>query len=183
MANILGGYYYGYDYSLRTLATVFSVISILTAVAAAVVAFIFLMSEEKRAKLSGFMGTLADFVNFKTLFIEKILKCFYVAITVYCVVDGFFTLFFSFGTGIVLMLLGPIIVRLVFEAAMLFILLVQNVIEINKKLRTTVRKAPEAVAEEVVEAPVVEAAITVCPTCGTARNGEDPFCANCGYKF
>ena len=140
------------------------------------------MSEEKRAKLSGFVGMLADIVNFKTLFIERILKCIYVAVTVYFIIGGFFTMFFDFGTGIAMMLLGPIVVRIFFEAAMLFILLVQNVIEINKKLRVAAPAAAPVVEEPVVE-EVVEEAIAVCPTCGAVRNGDDPFCANCGYKF
>ena len=50
--------------------------------------------------------------------------------------------------GVVLAVAAPLALRLVYEIILMFILLVKNVIEINKKL-----KAPETPADE---APVVE---------------------------
>lgn len=39
------------------------------------------------------------------------------------------------GYGLLLMILGPIVVRLIFEFVMMALLLVKNVISINNKLR------------------------------------------------
>ena len=58
--------------------------------------------------------------------------------------------------GLLMMILGPIIIRLAYEFIMMFILLVKNVIQINNKLKGdegTAAKAP------VFEAPVFEAPV------------------------
>ena len=47
---------------------------------------------------------------------------------------GFYTDMWMGGIGLLIMIIGPIVIRILFESTMLFILLVQNVIEINKKL-------------------------------------------------
>ena len=53
---------------------VFAIIAAVLAVGATIAAFIFLLPEAKRPKLNKFLGTVSDILNFKTLFIEKILK-------------------------------------------------------------------------------------------------------------
>lgn len=127
---------------------------------------------------------LHDYFNFKNLYLESVLKVIFTFASVACVAVGLlgatigniiniisnifdaikfgyfpswiWNQFFSylFG-GILLAILGPVVLRLAYELILMFILLVKNVIEINKKL-----KAPEAahVEEEVpaTEAPAAE---------------------------
>ena len=57
---------------------VFAIIAAVLAVGPTIAAFIFLLPEAKRTKLNKFLGTVSDILNFKTLFIEKILKALYV---------------------------------------------------------------------------------------------------------
>lgn len=120
------------------------------AIAGAILVTVFLLPEKKREKVSPALRKIADFCNFKFFWLEYILKFLYVVCTLYCVVAGFFMLFswetsvsslFGMGAtvshapaGIILMLAGPIVVRLVFEASMLFLKLVGNVTQINQKL-------------------------------------------------
>lgn len=90
---------------------------------------------------------MADILNFKYLLLESILRCLYIFATAFCLISGFLHLF-SFTTnpwtgesiwmglpGLVLLLFGPIVVRLTFEGLMMMILLVKNVIQINQKLK------------------------------------------------
>ncbi len=119
------------------------------AIAGAVLAFIFLLPEKKAEKMNPTLRKIADFCNFKIFLSEYILKFLYLLCTIYCVVAGFFMLFswetsggsiFTFGivshapAGIALMLVGPIVVRLVYELMLLFFKLANNVSQINKKL-------------------------------------------------
>ena len=122
---------------------------ILTLVITIVLA-IAVVPDKKRSKLKGFGRFLNDIFNFRGLLIESITRFFYILTTVAFVVFGFFMLFLvveqkSFfddsvrtvwygWIGLILMVVGPIVTRLIFEAAMLFILLVKNVIKINNKL-------------------------------------------------
>lgn len=130
---------YGYG-SSGALATLM-IIALLLAIAATVLAFIFIVPEKKRDKLGKFGKFLHDTCNFKYLIIEKILQALYIFFTAMVILIGFFMLFCSDwngwmgGKGILLMILGPIAVRLSYELIMLAVLAVKNIISINNKLR------------------------------------------------
>lgn len=134
-----------------------------------------MLPEKKRKDLSPFLQKLSDILNFKQLLIEKILKALYVFLTCCCIFNGFFMIFSkNWGQsyalpGFLLMLFGPIIVRLLFEGLMLSILLVKNTIEINKKI-----PAPEK-----AEAYVPD--YKFCVNCGTKYDAKQGGCPNgCG---
>ncbi len=136
----------------------FTVLGCLTALAATVLAFIFVLPEKKREKLPKVLKIVHDILNMKQLFLETFLRALYVLSTAACVFVGVMMLFgfdiyngtyysrsqWYGGYGLLLAIVGPIAVRIAFEGLMMFILLVKNTIEINKKLK----------AQD--EAPVVE---------------------------
>lgn len=127
----------------------FSVLALLTAIAATVLLFIFVLPSKKREGLPKLLKVIHDIFNMKDLLLESILKVLYVFSSVACVLWGVFMIFgfqiydsgrYSYtnwmgGYGILVAILGPIVLRIVFEAMMMFILLVKNTIEINKKLK------------------------------------------------
>ncbi len=112
-----------------------------------------------------YLQILHDYFNFKALYIENVLKFIFTLFTVACIASGivgilsaflgFFnnisylfkygiassfwgiasTFFSGIITSILTMVIGPVIVRLVYEGIMMFILLVKNVIEINNKTK------------------------------------------------
>ena len=96
---------------------------------------------EKAEKLGRFGKFLHDAVNFKFLIVEKILQALYIFVTAYVILCGFFMLFMApetwtgrhwlGGYGILLMVLGPIAVRLCYELLMMAVLLLKNVISIT----------------------------------------------------
>ena len=114
------------------------------AIIATILLCIFVVPEKKGQALSGFLLVLHDIFNFKNLLLEKIVKVLYVFATCICIFIGFFMIFArndyyyysesTFLPGILLMILGPIFVRITYELLMMTILLVKNVIAINNKL-------------------------------------------------
>ncbi|MBO5783374.1 MAG: hypothetical protein J6R33_00220 [Clostridia bacterium] len=120
------------------------ILGILSAIAATVLAFIFILPDKKKAALPDALKKIADILDFRTLFLEKIIKALYLFLTFSCICVGLFMLIsvnYGFytdmwmgGIGLLIMIVGPIVIRILFESTMLFILLVQNVMEINKKL-------------------------------------------------
>lgn len=179
------------------------VLAFLLSLAATILAFIFIVPDKKRAKLGGFGKFLHDTVNFKYLIIEKILQALYIFATTLCIVGGFLMLFYVQpgydygwyqtsshwygGYGILLMLFGPIILRLSYEFMMMAILLVKNVIQINNKLKGE----SETKKEDLFTAPTFddattyatpsESAAATCPVCGVPLE-DGPFCPACGAK-
>lgn len=111
-------------------------IAVIPAIAATVLAFIFIVPEKRRAKLNAFGKFLHDTCNFKYLLVEKILQALYIFATAFTILLGFFSLFQAeFLVGLVMMIVGPIALRLVYELFMMAVLLLKNVIMINKKLK------------------------------------------------
>lgn len=110
-----------------------------------IISLILITPENKRASLNSFMKFLHDLFNFKFLLIEKLIKFLYILSTIACETVGFFLLFSKIDYfyssesmalyGTILMIAGPIAVRLVFELMMMGILVVKNVIQINNKLK------------------------------------------------
>ena len=173
------------------------ILSILATVAATVLAYIFIIPEKKRAGLNNLGKFIHDLLNFKFLIIEKILQFFYVLATAFSLCFGFFMLFaveehWSYYRGrytewigywgLLILIAGPIAIRLVYELAMMGIMLVKNVIQINNKLKDQndgaeanpfAQEVPDYAQAFVPAAPVNN----FCIHCGTPL--ENSVCPNC----
>lgn len=115
---------------------VFIAIALVLAIAATVLAFIFIVPEKRREKLGAFGKFLHDACTFKFLLVEKILQALYIFSTAFIVLYGVFLLFnveYSYwggthwtgGVGLLCILLGPILIRLSYELMMMAILLLK----------------------------------------------------------
>ena len=117
-----------------------------------VLAYKHIIPEKKRAGLNKLGQFLHDVFNFKFLIIEKVLQFFYVLATIACVCLGL-SMIFGFTAyewrdkiysdwygiyGILAAIVGPIAIRLSYELIMMGLLLVKNVMQINKKLKSQV---------------------------------------------
>ena len=122
-----------------------SILGVIFAIAATVVLYILVLPDAKRPQLHGFLAFVHDFLNLKYLLIEKIFKFFYILNTMLFICVGFFLLFgrydlfydsrSTFLYGLLMIILGPIVSRLLYELFMLQVLLVKNAIEINNKIK------------------------------------------------
>lgn len=178
----------------------FGIIATILAIAATVVAFVMIVPERKREKLGRFGKFLHDAVNFKFLIVEKILQALYIFVTAYVILCGFFMLFMApetwtgrhwlGGYGILLMVLGPIAVRLCYELLMMAVLLLKNVISINHKLADQTGKGSGDVfaapnMQEMKEAlrQRREAAQAAQAAAQAAQSQPANFCGQCGAKL
>ena len=89
----------------------------------------FLFVKSKNNPKGKFMQWLKDFLSFKIMWLEPILKCLYYIATILVILVSFG--FLSFGGAGVLMffltlILGPILVRLGYEFTMMFIMIWRN---------------------------------------------------------
>ena len=126
--------------------TTMLIIAGVLALVATVLAFIYVVPEKKREKLGAFGKFLHDTCNFKYLMVEKILQALYIFTTAAVIIFGVLMLFrteynywtgdriWMGGYGLLIIILGPIAIRLSYELMMMAILLLKNVISINHKL-------------------------------------------------
>lgn len=117
----------------------FGIIATILAIAATVVAFVMIVPESKREKLGRFGKFLHDAVNFKFLIVEKILQALYIFVTAYVILCGFFMLFMAPETWTGRHWLGGYGILL-----MMAVLLLKNVISINRKLKNQNERSADA---------------------------------------
>lgn len=124
-------------------AIVVAIITLVITIILSILVFTKVMPKDKQEKLPKFLKFLAKIFNFESLLLEKILKFLYVFCTIFCVIFGFLLTFWfdtKYGVswagkaGPFVMILGPIAFRIIYELMMLFLLLVKNTSDINKKL-------------------------------------------------
>ena len=193
---------------MSILSVILTVCSVMLALAATVLAFIFILPEKRRNTLPGIFRVVHDLFNFKFLIIEKMLQAVYIFSTVYAIIYGFIYLFAGFETtyvyglvgtttwvgwiGLIYMILGPICIRVAYEGILLLILLVKNVIQINNKLKNQnedagssmfdlpqIPKKKPAPAAPVQPAPAAPVQPAFCTKCGMMLDANGK-CPNCG---
>ncbi len=107
---------------------------ILSIVGAILVYFMFVKAkEEPKGK---FLKWLKEFLSFKIMWIEAILKVVYYFSTIFVILFSFSYLALG-GYGVLMfflsLILGPIIVRLIYEASIMFVMIWRNTRDIAEK--------------------------------------------------
>ena len=117
--------------------------AILSIIGGILVYFLFVRSKtEPKGK---FAKWLKDFLSFKVMWIEPILKCVYYIATIFTILFSFSFLALG-GYGVLMfflwLILGPIIVRLAYEMTMMFIMIWHNTRDIaeNTKKKEATKK-------------------------------------------
>lgn len=147
--------------------TVSLVLGIIGGIAAIVLLYIKVLPKSKDGNLNNkFLQFLHDYFHFKKLYIEAALKFLFICASVFVITIGFFLMFAHvsywgysqsyFLPGLLLVVLGPIALRISYEMLMMAILLVQNVIDINSKMGASKGDKTVAVKEQVAVNCAVE---------------------------
>ena len=109
-------------------------VAFVLAILAAVGGYFFFVKPKKDYP-NKFVIWLREFLNFNELLIEPILKITYIFVTVYIVLTSFSLISYSFLAFIEYLLIGVVMVRVTYEAAMILISIWKNTKEINKKMK------------------------------------------------
>lgn len=194
MRSILGGSSSSGDFS-----SAISILAFILAIAATVLAFVFILSKKGRSSQNPFIKFLVNVCDFRSLIIEKILKALYIFSTAFTILYGFLGIF-NFGSymygatllqSLLTMILGPIVVRITYELIMLVVLAVKNIIQINNKLSKLTGDDASAnvsfdtdLSDLKKYAPTQPAApaqphMVYCEKCGTPYDENAGGCPNC----
>lgn len=129
-------------------------LSFLGALTIVILLYIFVLPKKRNGTFSsGFAQWLHNYFRFKKLYIDSVLRFLFTFATFYLICYGLFGMiaaiisyperaFDAVLSGLGTSILGPIILRLIYELSMMLIMLVQNVMDINKKLDKHPEKAP-----------------------------------------
>ena len=114
------------------------VAAILALVGGILVHFLFVNSKnEPKGK---FAKWLKDFLAFKIMWLETILKILYYFGTIFAILFSFALISTSFVAFLVCLILVPVILRLVYESSIMFIMIWRNTADISKAVASKSEK-------------------------------------------
>ena len=115
-------------------ATVWTLVSLILALIGCFVVY-FLFVVKKDHPKQKFLAWLKDFLSFKKMLIEVILKIAYLFFAIFITLSSFALIGSSFVAFLLTLILGNLLARLTFEGILMMIMIWKNTTEINKKLK------------------------------------------------
>lgn len=130
---------YGLDSTTNALAGagIWMIIAAIISVVGGILIY-FLFVKAKDEPKGKFLKWLKDFLSFKVMWIEPILKVVYYIATIFIILNSFS--FLSLGgygvlTWLLTLILGPVLLRVVYEATMMFIMIWRNTRDIAESVK------------------------------------------------
>ena len=128
---------YNYDYfdSVSTSSSVnqlgtWSIVALIIAIIGGIALYFTVFSEKNKSKYNGFMAKLYNFVKFKELIITGLLRVLYLIIALYITLSSFALIGQSFLAFIIMLVVGNLILRIVFEYLLVLLGIYENTHEI-----------------------------------------------------
>ena len=122
----------GYGYSNG--AEIWIIISLILGVIGGILTYFLFLTKKNEGKFKGFVKWLYEFLSFKKMCIEVILKIVYLMLTIYITLASF--AFISTPAAFFgLLILGNLTIRVMFEFSLLFLMMFNQVKEINDKMK------------------------------------------------
>lgn len=115
-------------------ASVWMIVSIILAIVGGILIYFLFLSKKNEGKFNGFVGWLYDFLSFKKMFMEALLKITYLIVALYITLSSFALIGSSFIGFLAMLIIGNVVARLVYEFSLLLLVICRNTTEINKKL-------------------------------------------------
>lgn len=107
---------------------------LIISIVAAILIFFLFLTKKNEGKFKGFLGWMYDFLSFKKLTVEAILKIAYIAVALYITIMSFTTIGLSFGYFLGILIGGNILARVIYEVLLILVIICKNTTEINNKL-------------------------------------------------
>ena len=115
-------------------SSVWLIVSIILAVIGGILIYFLFLSKKNEGKFKGFVGWLYDFLSFKKMFMEALLKITYLIVALYITLSSFALIGSNFIGFLAMLIIGNVVARLVYEFSLLLLVICRNTTEINKKL-------------------------------------------------
>lgn len=132
---------YDYDYMTGQTAKaaanvagtlVWTVIAVILAIAAGIMVYFMFVKSDKPVNEN--LQKIRDLLDFKTMLIEPILKIVYIILTIFIVLFSFGLISTSFILFLIVLIFGPLTLRITYELMMINIMIWKNTKEINGNL-------------------------------------------------
>ena len=115
-------------------SSIWLIVSIILAVVGGILIYFLFLSKKNEEKFKGFVGWLYDFLSFKKMFMEALLKITYLIVALYITLSSFALIGVNFWAFLGTLVIGNVVARLIYEFSLLLLVICRNTTEISKKL-------------------------------------------------
>ena len=148
---MLGSNLYSYGHSSANGAMIWMIISAVLAVIGGICLYFTVFGKANENKFTGFMKWLYDFVTFKKMILESLLRVLYIIVAIYITLSSFALISTSFVAFLAMLVLGNLVARITFEFSLVLLTICKNTTEINSKMKSEVKAKKEEKKEETKE--------------------------------
>ena len=115
-------------------AAIWMGIALILAIIGGIALYFTFLSKKNEGKFTGFLGWLYDFLSFKKMFAEVLLRIGYLIATIHVTLSSFSFIGTNFLVFLMYLILGNVIIRIIYEFLLIALVICRNTTEINKKL-------------------------------------------------
>ena len=113
---------------------IWTIVSVILAIIGGIVLYFTFLSKKNEGKFTGFLGWLYDFLTFKKMMIENVLKIPYIIVALFVTLSSFGLMSISFLAFLLTLVIGNVLTRVIYELLLVKLVICKNTTEINKKL-------------------------------------------------
>ena len=118
-------------------SSVWVIVSLILAVVGGILIYFLFLSKKNEGKFTGFLGWLYDFLSFKKMFLEVLLKITYLILAIYITLSSFALIGTNFLLFLATLILGNVGVRVLYEFSLILLVICRNTTEIAKNVKKT----------------------------------------------
>lgn len=122
-------------FGVSSSSTTWMIVAFILAVVGGILTYFLFLKKDNNNKFTGFVNYLYEFLSFKKMWLETILKVSYLILTIYITLMSFELIGKSFIAFLLTLVFGNIILRVVYELSLILLTICRNTTEINKKLK------------------------------------------------
>lgn len=111
------------------------IVAFVLALVGGILVYFLFLKKDNEDKFTGFVKYLYEFLSFKKMWLETILKVSYLVLAIYITLTSFELISTSFVGFLLALVFGNLILRVIYELSLLMLTICRNTTEINKKLK------------------------------------------------
>ena len=115
-------------------SSVWMIVSLVLAIVGGILIYCLFLSRKNEGKFTGFLGWMYDFLSFKKMFLETLLKVTYLIFAVYITLSSFSLIGSSVLGFLVYLVVGNLVVRIIYEFSLILLVICRNTTDMVKKL-------------------------------------------------
>lgn len=113
-------------------SSVWIIVSLVLAIVGGILVYFLFLNKKNEGKFTGFVAWLYDFLSFKKMFLETLLKITYLILAIYITLSSFALIGSSFLGFLVSLVVGNLVLRVIYEFSLILLVICRNTTDIAK---------------------------------------------------